>query len=75
MKRKRKPHLGSKRRVFVIPALSITYLVEYNLDTLVSIEIIQKKKKKHVPVAQTTRDASFGPVIAIPTFPEPLRNL
>ena len=31
--------------VFIVPALLIMYLVEYNLNTLFSIEIIQKKKK------------------------------
>ena len=59
-KRKKKPS-----PVFVIPALSITYLVEYNLDTLVSIEKIQKKKK----------NTYQWPVNLIPAFPELLRTI
>ena len=68
--------LASFGPVIVVPALPMTYLVEYNIvhyKTLVSIEIKHERKKKHVLMAQTTRDASFGPVIVIVASHIPFR--
>ena len=58
--------------VFVVPAQSITYLViraYIYSKNFVSIEKKRRKKKKNSPMAQTTPDASFGPVLVVANLP------
>jgi hypothetical protein len=61
-------HLASFGPVFVVVALPVTDVVEYNLFIQLTLVRIQKKheeKKKNSLRAQTTQDASFGPVFVV----------
>jgi hypothetical protein len=42
---------------------------------MVSDNKTRKKEKKHLIMAQTTPDASFGPVLIVAAFPNALRRV
>jgi hypothetical protein len=77
-------YLGPKRRVWhrlgpfqsspTFPSLSVTLKQQFNLVVTVSSKKKIRKKMKNLPMAQTTRLASFGPVLIVANFPKPFQH-
>ena len=77
-RKKKKPTNGPNGRVlhpfgpvFIVVALHVMYFVANYLYFIKTLDLVlkkQEKEKKNSPMAQTTRLASFGPVVIVPSL-------